>query len=74
MAGNPLNTIVRKVQELSSCFNAIDFQFVQREGNLVVDYFAKTCNSSEFHVHILSSQSTFVKQLLLDDNSAIVYV
>lgn len=69
--GASSNTIIRKIKEIDSHLNAVDFQFVRRDGNLVENYLAKTCISTDFEVQVIVSPSAFVKQLLLDDNTVI---
>lgn len=69
MDGAPSNTIVQKIKEIAGHLNAIDFQFIRKEGNLVTDYLARACDSTDFEIRVIVSPSDFVKQLLLDNNT-----
>lgn len=67
--GASSSTIARKIKLLASWFRMIDFHYVQRENNLMVDYLARTCGSGEVDLHVILTPSEDVKKLLLDDNN-----
>lgn len=50
-------------------FGAVEFQFIRREGNLVADYLAKTCDASNVDIRIIDIPSVHVNKLLFDEAS-----
>lgn len=65
--GAASETITRTIKEFLGQFEDFKVQFARREGNLVADYFAKTCESDLVDVHIIDVPSTHLRMLLSDD-------
>lgn len=62
----PSKTTVWKIKEVAWQFKALKIQFVQREGNLIADFLAKTCETIDADVRIIDIPSAHIRKLLLD--------
>ncbi|MBA0629834.1 hypothetical protein Godav_024331, partial [Gossypium davidsonii] len=60
-------TIVKKIKMMPRQFASVKFQFVNREGNMVVDWLARTCPLSEMNLVTTDVSSFHVRKLFLED-------
>lgn len=74
MGDVPSKTIIRRIKEVARQFDAVKFQFVKKEGNLLADWLARTCASVDVNLHILDVPNFHVKKLLLEDKFDLSYV
>ncbi|KAH1108316.1 hypothetical protein J1N35_012084 [Gossypium stocksii] len=49
-------------------------KFAKREGNMVADWLAKTCPSTDVNLRILDVPTFYVRKLLLEDKFGVPYV
>lgn len=65
--GTLVNTIIRRIKEVANHFGVLEIQFIRCEGNLVVDYLAKSSDTSESIIRITETPNSYVNKLLFDE-------
>lgn len=65
--GIPLNTIAHKIKVLVNSFEAFELNRVRRDGNVIADYLAKTCETADTDIRTIDIPCTYVNKLLIDD-------
>ncbi|KAK5795671.1 hypothetical protein PVK06_036943 [Gossypium arboreum] len=60
-------TIVRKIKMMPRQFASVKFQFVNREGNMIVHWLARTFPSSEVDLVRIDVPLFHIRKLLLED-------
>ncbi|MFQ6651264.1 hypothetical protein Gotur_023695 [Gossypium turneri] len=70
----PSMTLIKIIKDASPQFVFVKFHFVNREGNTLSDWLAKTCPSTEVNLRILDVPTFHVRKLLLEDKFGDPYV